>query len=161
MRTLEIDEDIAFQRKEWLAHRIGVALLFLFVLGALLGLTGGGGILSHGEAGDRRGAVHVEYERVVRRGTPATLTLHLRRSAPGNIRFWVSAPYLQDVTIEGFVPQPDILSVERERHVYAIPAGSSEVTVTLEVEHKTIGRIHGEVGLIDGPSARFTQLSLF
>ena len=36
-----------------------------------------------------------------------------------------------------------------------------EITVTLEVEHKTIGRIHGEVGLIGGPSVRFSQLSLF
>ena len=118
-------------------------------------------MFSHGEAGDRNGALHVEYERVVRRGTSATLSLHLRSRAPGNVRFWVSAPYLQEVTIEGFVPQPEIVSVEQERHVYAIPAGSSEVTVTLEVEHKTIGRIHAEVGLIDGPSIRFTQVSLF
>jgi hypothetical protein len=160
-RSLEIDEDIAFQRKEWFAQRIGVALLTLFVFGALFGLTGVGGMLSYGEAGDPNGALHVEYERIVRRGAPATLTLHLRSSAPGTVRFWVSAPYLQNVTIEGFVPQPDILSVEQERHVYAIPTGSSEITVTLEVEHKTIGRIHGEVGLIGGPSARFSQLSLF
>lgn len=162
-RTLEIDEDIVFQRKEWMAQRVGVALLFLFVLGALLGLTGVGGPLSHGEAGDRNAALHVEYERVVRRGAPVTLTLHLRSRAPGNVRFWISAPYLQDITIDGFVPQPEIVSVEQERHVYAIPAGSgsSEITVTLEVEHKTIGRIQGEVGLIDGPSVRFSQLSLF
>ena len=69
--------------------------------------------------------LHVEYERVVRRGATATLTLHLRSRAPGDVRFWVSAPYLQDVTIEGIVPQPDIVSVEHERHVYAIHAGSA------------------------------------
>ena len=37
-RSLEIDEDIEFQRREWFAHRIGIALLTLFVLGALLRL---------------------------------------------------------------------------------------------------------------------------
>ena len=120
-----------------------------------------GGPLSHGEAGDRNGAVYVEYDRVVRRGAKATLTLHLRSRPPGNVQFWVSAPYFRDVTIEALVPRPDAELVEPGRHVYTIHSGSPEIQVTLEVEHKTIGQIQGEVGLIGGPSARFSQLSLF
>jgi hypothetical protein len=160
-RALEIDEDIAFQRKEWIAQRIGIVLLALFVLSALFGLTGRGGPLSHGEAGDRNGPVHVEYERFVRRGAEATLSLHFRSRAPGDVRFWVSAPYLQVVTIEDILPRPVITSVEQERHVYTIHAGSPEITVTFKVEHTTIGRIHAEIGLIGGPAARFSQLSMF
>jgi hypothetical protein len=160
-RTLEIDEDLEFQRKEWKVQRIGIALLSLFVLGALLGLTGVGGLLSTGEAGDLDSPVHVEYERIVRRGARARLTVQLRNNAAGDVQFWIATPYFQDVTIEAIAPQPSLTSVERERHVYTIHAGSPEITVILEVQHNTIGRVHGEVGLIGGPSVHFTQLSLF
>ncbi len=160
-RTIEIDEDIGFQRKEWLAQRIGLTVLFLFVLGALLGITGVGGPLSHGEAGDPAGAVHVEYERVVRRGAMATVTLHLRGSSSGPTRFWVSAPYFENITVESVAPPPDTVSVEPARHVYTVRAGTPEVTLRLHVKHTTIGWIEAEAGLMGGPSARFRQLSLF
>lgn len=159
-RSLEIDEDVAFQQKEWIFQRIGVAALFLFVLAAFLGLTGMGGPLSHGEAGDSNGPLHVEYERFVRRGSFSKLTLHVR-GATGAIRFWVSAPYLEQVQIDSIVPRPDLESVETNRHLYVIRAGSPDVTVTLNVEHEKAGRVEAEVGLVDGPSVRFTQFSIF
>ena len=159
-RTLEIDEDIAFQRKEWVSQRVGVAVLFLTVIGALLGAGGMGGPLSHAEAADSEGAVRLEYERIVRRGATATMRLHLR-AEPGDVRFWVASPYFENVIVETVAPAPVLVSVERARHVYTIRAGASPVTVTLHVDHTTIGRIEGEVGLVGGPSTRFTQWSLF
>ena len=66
-RTLDIDEDIHFQRKEWTFQRIGVAMLFLIVLAALLGLTGMGGPASHAEAGERDGPLFVEIRKLVAR----------------------------------------------------------------------------------------------
>ena len=160
-RTIEIDEDIAFQRREWFWQRIGIAVLSLLVIGALLGLTGAGGPLSHGEAGDPDGAVHVEYERFVRRGARATLTVHLRSGAAGAIQFWIAAPYFDHVQINTVVPQPDVVSFEQGRHVYTIRTGSAGATVTIHPEHRTIGRVEGEIGLVGGPSVRFRQVSLF
>jgi hypothetical protein len=158
-RSLEIDEDISFQHKEWIAQRIGVVVLSLFVLTALFGLTGISGPLSHGEAGN--GVLHVEYDRVVRRGAKARMKLHLRAPSPGEVRFWVSAPYLEEVTVERVVPEVELQTVERDRHVYAVRAGSPDVAISLDIQHNTAGVIGGEIGIIDGPSVRFTQLSLF
>jgi hypothetical protein len=159
-RSLEIDEDVVFQRKEWIFQRIGLGALFLFVVAALLGLTGMGGPLSRGHAGDSNGPLHVEYERFVRRGSSSKVTLHLR-GAPGSIRFWVSAPYLEHVQIDSVAPAPDLESVEAHRHIYQIQAGSSDVTVTLNLTHEEAGSLEAEVGLVDGPSVRFTQYSIF
>jgi hypothetical protein len=159
-RSLEIDEDIAFQRKEWRFQRIGVAALFLFVLAALLGLTGMGGPLSRGEAGNSNGPLHVEYERFVRRGSSSKVTMHFR-GATGATRFWVSAPYLEHVQIDSVIPTPDLESVETHRHIYVIRAGSPDVTVTLNMKHEGMGSLEAEVGLVDGPSVRFTQFSIF
>jgi hypothetical protein len=159
-RTLEIDEDLQFQQREWRFQRVGIAFLFLFVVAALLGFTGMGGPMSRGEAGERGGAIHVEYERFVRRGTLSAVKLQLR-GAPGDVRFWVGAPYIERVRIDSVAPTPELVSVETGRHVYLIHAGSPDITVTVEVEHETIGRLQGEVGIVSGPSVRFRQLVFF
>src|SRR5688500_4063366 len=159
-RTLEIDEDLRFQRKEWFFQRIGALLLVLFVIAALLGFTGMGGPLSHGEAGERSGPLHVAYERFVRRGGTSTVKPHLR-SAPGDVRYWVSAAYFEHARIEAVAPTPELVTVEAYRHVYVIRSGAAAVTVTLEVEHKAVGTLDAEVGLVGGPSVRFSQLAIF
>jgi hypothetical protein len=159
-RTLEIDEDLQFQRKEWFFQRLGIVFLFLFVLAALLGFTGMGGPMSRGEAGERGGAIHVEYQRFVRRGTMAAVKLHLR-ATPGDVRFWVGAPYFEGVRIESVAPTPELVSVETGRHVYLIRSGSPDISVTLEVEHEAVGPVQAEVGVVGGPSVQFTQWSIF
>jgi hypothetical protein len=159
-RTLEIEDDLRFQKKEWFFQRIGVALLFIFVLAAFLGFTGMGGPMSHGEAGEPAGPLHVEYERFVRRNAQATIKVHLH-GAPGDVRFWVSSPYFEHVRVDSIVPAPQLVSVEMGRHVYMIRASSPDVTVTLELEHLTMGRRQAEIGLVGGPSVRFSQLAIF
>ena len=160
-RSLEIDEDLAFQRKEWFAQRVGISVLSLFVLAALLGVTGAGGVLSHAKAGEPGGAVSIEYERFVRRGAMSTITLRFHSDPPGFIQFWVSAPYLARVRIDSVAPMPQTVTVEESRQVYTIRAGSTEVAVTVEMEHTTWGRLEGEVGIVGGRSERFSQISLF
>lgn len=160
-RSLEIDEDLQFQRKEWIFQRIGVTVMGIFVIAALLGLTGMGGPLSHASAGERGGPLSIEYERIVRRGAKATLKLHVRSDPPGFIQFWVAAPYLEDVIVDYVVPAPETVTVERGRHVYTIRAASPEVTLTVEMEHQRFGRLDGEVGIVGGPAVSFTQLALF
>jgi hypothetical protein len=160
-RTLQIDEDIPFQRTEWRAQRIGIALMFLFVLCALLGLTGSGGLLSRGEAGEPGSPIHVEYDRVVRRDTTSTMTLHLRGGGSSAVRFWIASPYLEHAAVEFVSPEPESVSGDATRHVYTIHASSPDVRVTVAIKHRSTGRLRGEVGLVDGPSARFSQFSFF
>ena len=160
LRTLEIDEDLQFQQKEWRFQRVGIGFLSLFVLAALLGFTGMGGPMSRGEAGERGGAIHVEYPRFVRRGSMSAVKLHLH-GAPGDVRFWVAAPYFERIRIESVAPTPELVEVETGRHVYMIRAGSPDVTVTLKVEHEAAGILEAQVGLVDGPSVRFSQVSFF
>jgi hypothetical protein len=159
-RTLEIEEDLNFQRKEWLGQRIGMALLFGFVVAAFLGATGMGGPLARAEARDPGGALRVEYERFVRRGAHATARVHVR-AASGAVRLWVSAPYLEHVRIESVAPEPETVAVDADRHVYSIRTGSGDVTITLDIEHQAAGRLDAQVGLVDGPSVQFSQLALF
>jgi hypothetical protein len=160
-RSIEIEEDLQFQRKEWIWQRIGVAIVGAFVVAALLGFTGMGGPLSRASAGEPGGPLYVEYERFVRRGAKATMRLHFHSDPPGFIQFWVSAPYLEDVVVDSVAPVPQTVTVEESRHVYTIRAASPDVSVTVEMEHQTFGKLEGEVGIVGGAAMSFTQLSLF
>jgi hypothetical protein len=159
-RALEIDEDLAFQRKEWLAQRLGVVLLFIFVLGALLGVTGMGGPLSHQVAGEPNGPVQLEYDRFVRRGGIAKIKVRLN-GISGEPRLWISSEYLDHVHIQSIDPRPDSVSIENNRHLYTIPTKSPQATITLEVEHETFGTVEGEIGLVDSSAFRISQFSVF
>jgi hypothetical protein len=160
-RTLEIDADARFQTREWLAQRMGISLMALFVIAALLGLTGAGGVLNDGTAVSGSGDVRVEYDRIVRRSATTSMTLHLHSDPPGFIQFWVSAPYLEAVDIESVAPTPQTVTVEDSRHVYTIRAASPDVAVTVTLLHKTWGRLNGEVGIVGRDSARFGQVAVF
>jgi hypothetical protein len=155
-RDLDIDEDLTFQNREWVAQRFGMGILFLFVLGAALGLTGMGGPLSTGRAGRTSDRVFVEYDRFVRSGAVSTILVHLR-AEHGAVRFWVSAPYFESVRVYRIAPALQLVSVDNDRHVYTVESGSSQVTIALEVEYLRTGRLDAAVGLLDGPSVEFTQ----
>jgi hypothetical protein len=159
-RDLDIDEDLAFQEKEWFVQRIGMALLFLFVLGAALGLTGMGGPLSTARAGRPEEPVFVEYERFVRHGATSTVRLHLRGN-PGVVKFWVSAPYAASVRVSSVEPPAQKVVVENDRQVYAIEAATTDLTVTFVMEPLRFGTMNGELGLVGGPSVQLSQFVLF
>jgi hypothetical protein len=159
-RALEIDEDMAFQRREWVAQRLGVVLLFVFVLGALLGVTGMGGPLSHRVAGEPDGPVQIEYDRFVRRGGIAKIKVRLN-GISGEPRLWISSAYLDHVHIQSINPRPDSVSIENDRHMYTIPTKSPRATITLEVEHETFGTVEGEIGLVGSSSFPFSQFAVF
>lgn len=159
-RDLHIEEDLRFQRKEWVVQRIGMALLFLFVTAAALGLTGMGGPLSRGEAGVRTDPVFVEFARFTRRGTTTTLKVHLR-TAPGEIRFWISDLYFDHVRLVRVVPEPLSVTVAPGRYVYAIGSASPEVTIAVDVEHEAVGNIEAAIGLEGGHAVRVNQWTLF
>jgi hypothetical protein len=137
-----------------------MGLLFLFVAAAALGVTGMGGPLTTGRAGRSADRISVEYDRFVRSGASSTITVHLR-GEPGPVRFWVAGPYFESVRMQNIAPVPRLVSADKDRHVYTIESGSSEVTIALEVHHLRMGRVDGSLGLVDGPSVHFTQWAWF
>lgn len=160
-RTIEIDEDPAFQQREWFAQRIGIGVLVLFVAAAMLGFTGNGGPFSRGETSDSSGTLRVEYERIVRRGAQNTITLHLHGTKPGPRSFWLSTEYLRSVDVEAVVPDPEVVSTDGGRYVYAISTAALDATITIRSRPTRTGRINVDLGVVDGPAVRFHQASLF
>jgi hypothetical protein len=111
---LEIEQNLAQQRREWTIQRIGWVVMVLLALAALLGLFGGGPF-SEGTAGDRDGPLWVEYPRFARLQAPAELRLHVGSEAvPGNeARVWLDRDFIENVQIQHITPEPDRVELGR------------------------------------------------
>jgi hypothetical protein len=98
---LEIQEDLPFQRREWLAERMAWAVMGLLIAAAILGLFGTGP-LSRMTAGDWAGPLWLEYERFARLLAPAVLRVHLGPAAARDrtVSLWIDRRYMENVELQ-------------------------------------------------------------
>lgn len=80
LNDLEVDQDLAFERKSWAAQRIGWGVMTLAIVAALAGLLGSGPA-SRTRAETPDGAIAVEYDRFVRANAPTDLDVSVGRGA--------------------------------------------------------------------------------
>lgn len=162
---LQVDQDMAFQRREWAVQRVGWAVGLLILAGALAGLFGHGP-LSRAEAGSEDGPLHVRYERIVRNQAPADLRVSFPLDPGGETTLWLSGALVQRVELRSVVPEParSWSTPARTGFVFAAPAGSApgdRVEAVIRVDIRTIGRLRGELG-VEGrdPPVHLSMLSL-
>ena len=147
---LDINEDIAFQEREWTAERLGWVALFLVVTLALLGLFGNGPI-SWTSATTDDGSLEVSFERFGRRGGGETLTVRADASAAsdGAWQVQIGRDYLGAVRVEAVTPEPD--SVETiagaVRYTFLQAEDGADLELELSLTPTTLWGASGEIGL--------------
>ena len=160
--TLEVDEDLAFQRRQWRVQRIARVVMLVLVLAALAGLLGPGP-LSGTSTADPTGALTVEYNRFERTSRQTELRV---RVAPGQVRdgavrLWVDAAHARELRLLSAMPPPAAAEVRADRQVYtfaaAAAAADAPVEVTIRYEHQAAGRARGRVGVVGGPAVEVNQ----
>lgn len=160
---LEVDQDLAFQRRSWVVQRVGWGLMALVVLAAVAGLLGSGP-LSNARA-EVPGLMTLEYHRFARLDTGETLRLSLRPAATAGdtVRLSLTQAFLGAVRIETVQPPPARVEVGDGRLVYVFPVAEPRVpmVVTFAYQPREVGAAHGVVGLESTPEPRhvaFRQL---
>ena len=158
---LQIHEDPAYQRREWVFERVGWAVMALLVLAALLGLLGPGP-LSSTSVSDGGGASRVEYDRFLHHHAPTTLHGQVAGDAAraGELRLWVDLEYLAAVEVQQITPRPDHVEAGSDRHLFVFRVAEPDrpTRVTFRLEPDRIGWLAGRMGVGDGAPARFRQL---
>jgi hypothetical protein len=159
--SLDIGQDLDFQRKEWRVQRIGWVVMALIALAGLVGLTGNG-VLARATAGDLAGPLRLEYSRFDRMQSPSTLEVQIAGDAVNGeqIELWVARDYIQGVLIEKIVPEPQEVrgAADGLRYVFAVDEPGQPVTVSFDLRHTSFGAKSGRVALADGPALEFGQL---
>jgi hypothetical protein len=155
---LQINEDLAFQRRDWFAQRIGWGVLGLVLVAGLLGLTGSGP-LSRVTRSDG-GSLTVEYDRFVRHGSLANLTFRTRPGAVTDARIAIDRGFLVANDLQRLVPEPDTTRSRGDEIEFAYevaPGGALNARWTFEPED--IGRHTTTVRLNDGAPVEIRQFT--
>lgn len=113
-RTLDIRDDLVFERREWFVQRVGWGVLVAILLLAIAGLLGKGP-LSRATASD--GALRVDYERFLHADAPASMRLTVAKPSGDVVRLSFDQAYLDALDVQRLQPQP----------VRTLPAGNSSV----------------------------------
>lgn len=157
---LELGQDLPFQRWQWSAQRWGWLALVLVVVAALLGLLGSGP-LSGTSAENADGSLRVEYDRFLRRGSPATLRVRLNPgpTPDGTVRLCLDEQYLRHVQILQITPRPEREEAGRERHRFVFRLAEGGPTdVSLHFEAAEAGPLSCRADLGAGPAVEFGHL---
>ena len=159
--SLQIAQNLEYQRRAWRRQRVEWVLLALLLVAALLGLFGAG-LLSTVAAGDRNAPLWLEYDRFGHAQAESNrLLFHVAPAAASRaqVRLWLSRAYMERVRVHRVEPEPVAVEAAADRYTYvfAAPDLRAPTTVTFRFEPDEPGRLHGEAGLDGGPAFEFSQ----
>jgi hypothetical protein len=164
MGELQIEQDVAFQRREWRMERAGWVALATFVIAAAAGLFGDGP-LSHATASDQSRQLVIRYQRFVRASASSELHLQVSASAAnsGEITVWADRAYLRDVEVSSIVPEPTRVSQLGKHIVYAfaVAAAAESSEIAFRYKPARAGRLHGSFGLSARAPVALRQFAFF
>jgi hypothetical protein len=158
---LQIDQDLEFQRREWIAQHVGWWALVAFIAAALLGAFGGG-LLSSARAGDEGSALWIDYERFVRVGTTSRLSVHLGAARDGSSQeLRINREYFENLRVEQIVPEPDRTVIGGSDVTMYFPPSNDSSVVILDVQPLRIGRQSARFSTKGAQTPAFTQFAYF
>jgi hypothetical protein len=155
--------NIEYQRREWVAQRIGWALMMLFILAAFIGMLGTGvAAMTSTSAGND--ALHLEYPRIARHHQPRIMTMTVApdQVQDGKIEVWLDRAYAHQFDVQSTVPEPESVQIEPDRVVYAFQTGNADapLVITWFYQHDGYWTVSGAIGIVDGPQVSVSQFIL-
>lgn len=161
--SIEISEDVDFQRKSWRVQRVGWVVMLLIAAAALLGLFGDGPLAS-AEAGAESSGLVVRYQRFTREGDEHSLDLEVGTASLGgdsSIVVWLDRRWLSSNRVLEITPAPDRSQIEADRILYTFNAARSSepVVIRFDLEAQWAGRRSSHAGVSSGPTVMFSQFA--
>jgi hypothetical protein len=159
--NLQLEQDLAFQRREWKAEQVGQAVLGCLLIAALAGLLGSGPA-SAAQAVSPSQRLKVQYQRFVRRGAPASLLVELRQdsgAAVEDVELQLSRSYLEDARIEAVTPAPNAAAAGASSLRYRFATRGSVAAFRFDLVPLSVGVIRGRIQTDGGDAVEFWQMS--
>jgi hypothetical protein len=146
--TLQIEEDRAYQRREWRIERIGWALMALMLLAGLLGLLGYGP-LSRTQVGTP-GTLAVAYDRLQRSSAPSNYRFEVAPALArnGQLRLRFDNVLLEEVEMNSILPEPSEVrsGAGYTEFVFAMDAAAGPpARIQFQFHPATFGHVRGRI----------------
>ncbi len=156
--SLEIDQDLDFERRQWSVQRAAWVLFLVILLAGLAGLMGEGP-LSGVEASN--GSLTVQYDRFVRAHALTQIDVKLSPAATsaGQVTLWLSQDYLEKFELQGVMPEPAEMALANDKVLlrFVTDSPAQPVTVIASLEPTSPGAAPGAIGVVDGPEIDINQ----
>ena len=160
-RRLEINEDPAFQQRDWRIQRVGWAILALIIAVALAGLLGpgplSGTMVSSGKT------LEVEYQRFLRHGSQSELLVKVddEEQTAGEVRIAISRDYLDALDLQQVTPSPILVQAAGQSvvYVFARVAGSGPMQVKFAFEPDKLGAHSGRIAVAEDSRVLIRQFT--
>lgn len=156
--TVQVAEDMAFQKRTWAVERIAWVVMALLLVAALLGLFSVGP-LSRTQAGSPE-ALRVNYERFQRYQAPSTMRLDLGPAAiaAGEASIHLGKALVEAVQIEQIRPEPrEAAAVGGGLRLVFDVVPEQPASIYFQIRPQKIGFIDGSIGLPDGTTVDIGQ----
>lgn len=149
---MEIDDDVEFQRRVWVAQRIGWTIIGTIVAAGLAGIFGNGP-LSRASTGGA--TLRLEYERFGRLHQSTKLRCLISGGQP-DIEIALNRGYLNSVRIKTITPEPVQTEAAENWLVYRF-AGSAPMYITFDLKPEDFGSLAGSLRTAAGETLSFHQ----
>lgn len=141
-RSLEIDDDMTFHRRDWIAERVGWVALWAIPVLALTGLLGPGPLGS--TRIEAPGGLRVTYPAIARADAPFRIEADLPAPEAGSpSALFIAAPLLDRLDVESVTPEPVAVASTSEGSTFEFAGSAPRVVVRAKTERS--GRLRGEV----------------
>jgi hypothetical protein len=138
--AIAVGEDLAFQERWWTFERVVWSFFVLVLIADVLGLFGAGW-LAHVQINEPATAMRVHYDRVVRTGTPSTLSIQFEpdAAADGKVELIVSDSMIKKFGAQRVIPQPQTSAIAAGNMIYTFPAGEKPGEVDFDLQPSSPG----------------------
>lgn len=160
---LAVGFDPKFESKWWITERISWLIMFLFVVAGLCGFLGRGPWSKH-MASNNDAGITVEYEKVMRYKSPASLIVRIH---PGVIHeqsfvLHINKDVVQKLGEQRVIPQPTSSTPESDGISYVFPmaAAGQESQVSFALQPESVGQAQIEIGISGKPPVLASALVL-
>jgi hypothetical protein len=158
---LQINQDLAYQQREWTVQRAGWLVMTLILLLALAGLLGPGPLSSATAGNEAADSLWLKYDRFTRLKAPASLLIHLGPNATAGeeVHLQLNRPYLNRIQIQAVTPDPRRVEITAEGllYVFDVAEPGAPAEISFHFQPLRFGPLKGQIGLADQLPLTFNQ----
>lgn len=156
---LQLEQDLAFQRKFWKIERTGWVVFLLLLVLVALGFGGGSGPFNQATASN--GQVQVHYQPFVRQSANTDIYILIKNVSTDTAQLFLQRDFIDKYQIESITPQPSDEKSNTQFIIYefGLTEGTDSMNVSflLKSGSKVIGNIDGSIGLAEDDLIKIDQ----
>ena len=142
-KELQLEEDLEFLRKDWKFERIGWVLMLVFLLAALAGVFGRGGLIwNETTVGNKTTGIEIEYSEVWRKEAPEELIL---TGSGADTVIEIYTRQMDMIKVENMLPQPERSEFTSDKITLFYQPVSGSRTIHVHINPLKFGRFKARV----------------